>query len=397
MKLNLGEPTCLIHEGSDCELPDRTPSPPVQRGSTVLLKTCADAYDASKVSYGRSGLATHGILRDALCHLEHAEEAFLYPSGLAAITGVLSALLSAGDDVLACDTVYKPTRAYLNGTMTRFGVTTRYFDARADVQTIRSMIRPETKVIVLESPGSLTFEMVDIPAIAALARELGILTVVDNTWSAGVLFKPLDHGVDVSIQSLTKYVCGHSDVFMGLAAVRGRAVELLAKSHYETGWAVSPDDAYMALRGLRTLHTRLRQHGEAALDVAQWLKTRPEVATVMCPALPDDPGHSVWKRDFSGLCGLIGVVLRPVSEAAVTRMVEKLSLFGLGYSWGGYESLVIPSDPQIRLRDRNRDYPGPVLRLHIGLEVVGDLIADLQQALGTLDCEIDPTLGRCEA
>ena len=387
VRSSVEEQTRLIHGDSPCDTLQRTPGPPIQRGSTVLLPSCEAVYDPSKVTYGRVGLSTQRALRDALRDLEHADEAFIYPSGLAAITGTLLALLSAGDEVLVCDTVYNPTRRFLAGTLARLGVRAHYFDPAADAEAVRALITPATRVIFLESPGSLTFEMQDVPAIAAMAKEEGVLTVIDNTWSAGVLFKPLDHGVDVSIQSLTKYVCGHSDVFMGLAAAKGDAVGLLATSNYETGWAVSPDDAYMALRGLRTLHTRLAQHGAAALAVAQWLEKQPEIHSVMCPALPGDPGHAIWKRDFTGMCGLIGAVLQPASENEIARALESLTLFGLGYSWGGFESLAIPSDPQIKARACKLDYPGPLLRLHIGLESADDLIADLRNGLDMLSLE----------
>lgn len=381
------EQTNLIHAGTSLGAMQRTPGPPIQRGSTVLLPSCGALYASDKVSYGRVGLSTQRLLRDALRDLEHADEAFIYPSGLAAITGTLLALLSAGDEVLACDTVYNPTRRFLGGTLARFGVRTRYFDPADNAEQIRAMITPKTRLIFLESPGSLSFEMQDIPAIAAMAKQAGVLTVIDNTWSAGVFFKPLDHGVDVSIQSLTKYVCGHSDVFMGMAAAKGKAVERLANSSYETGWAVSPDDAYMAIRGLRSLHTRLAQHGTTALEIARWLETQPEVHSVLCPALPIDPGHAIWKRDFTGMCGLIGAVLEPVPADAVARMTERLELFGLGFSWGGYESLAIPCDPQLKARTHRVAYPGPLLRLHIGLENVVDLIADLRRGLDTLSLD----------
>jgi cystathionine beta-lyase len=381
---NLEERTRLIHGYAPCENLLRTPGPPIQRGSTVLVSTTDALYDSSLVTYGRGGLATQRALRDALRDLERAEEAFIFPSGLAAITGTLMALASSGDEVLVCDSVYNPTRRFLEGTMARFGVTARYFDPSIEADALAAMVGPATRLIFLEAPGSLTFEMLDVPAIARMARDKGILTVMDNTWAAGVLFKPLDHGVDVSIQSLTKYVCGHSDVFMGLAAARGRAVELLAKSSYETGWAVSPDDAYLALRGMRTLHTRLAQHGDAALKVAQWLAKQPEVERVLCPGLPQSPGHDIWKRDYSGICGLIGAVLKPVTEEACGSVLEGLQLFGLGYSWGGYESLALPCDPQLPSRTCTGKFGGPLLRLHIGLEGVDDLIADLRQGLDRL-------------
>lgn len=375
------EPTRLIHGNArEAALP-RTPAPPVQRGSTVLLPTAKALYDSSHINYGRGGLATHQALRDALAELERAEKAFLFPSGLSAITGTLQALTASGDEILICDSVYNPTRRFLDGTMSRFGVRARYFDPAADVATIAGMITPATRLIYLESPGSLSFEMLDVPTIAQLARSRGLLTMIDNTWSAGVLFKPLEHGVDVSIQALTKYVCGHSDVFMGVAAVRGEAAARLAQTSYEIGWAVSPDDAYLALRGLRTLHARLAHHGASALKVATWLAQQPEVHSVLCPALADCPGHDLWRRDFIGICGLIGVVMKPVPSGAIDAMLDSLQLFGLGYSWGGFESLAIPCDPQLKSRHCSRRYAGPLLRLHIGLESVDDLIADLRQGL----------------
>lgn len=384
IRTTIGEPTRLIHGDTACDPLLRTPGPPIQRGSTVLMPTCAAFQDPTLVNYGRVGLATQRALRDALRDLEHADEAFIYPSGLAAITGTLLALVSAGDEVLACDSVYNPTRRFLGGTLARFGVRARYFDPNADAATIGNLITPSTRVIFLESPGSLTFEMQDVSAIASMARDRNVLTVIDNTWSSGVLFKPLDHSVDVSIQSLTKYVCGHSDTFMGMAAAKGAVVKLLANSSYETGCAVSPDDAYMALRGMRTLHTRLAQHGAGALIVAQWLAQQPEVHSVLCPALPEFPGHEIWKRDYAGICGLMGAVLKPAPEEAVTEMLESLGLFGIGYSWGGFESLIIPGDAQLAARTCSGRFPGPLLRLHVGLECVDDLIADLRQGLDRL-------------
>lgn len=378
------EATRALHTGGATAGPFRTPSPVVQRGSTVLLPTAESLYDTSRTTYGRGGLATHQALCAALADLEHAERAFLYPSGLSAITGVLQALTCAGDHILVSDAVYNPTRRFLEGTMRRFGVSATYFPPTSRPDDIAALIRPETRLVFLESPASLTFEMQDVPAIAAVARARGLLTVIDNTWAAGVLFKPLDHGVDISIQALTKYVCGHSDVFMGSAATNGAAGELLARSSYEIGWAVSPDDAYLALRGLRTLHARLAQHGATALAVARWLQTQPEVDRVLCPALPEDPSHSIWARDFTGLCGLFGVVLRPVPETAVNRLVEGLSLFGLGYSWGGFESLALPSDPQLAARCAPPKLGGPLVRLHVGLESPGDLISDLRLGLDRL-------------
>jgi cystathionine beta-lyase len=378
------ETTRTLHSGGATAGLLKTPSPVVQRGSTVLLPTAQSLYDTSRTTYGRGGLATHQALCQALAELEHAERAFLYPSGLSAITGVLQAVTRAGDHILVSDATYNPTRRFLEGTMRRFGVTATYYAPTSEPDELAELIRPDTRLIFLETPASLTFEMQDVPAIAALARARGLLTVIDNTWAAGVLFKPLDHGVDVSIQALTKYVCGHSDVFMGSAATNGDAGELLARSSYEIGWAVSPDDAYLALRGLRTLHSRLSHHGASALEVARWLQAQPEVDRVLCPALPEDPGHALWARDFNGLCGLFGIVLRPVPDAAVNRLVEGLSLFGLGYSWGGFESLALPSDPQLAARCAPPQLGGPLVRLHVGLESPADLISDLRRGLDRL-------------
>jgi cystathionine beta-lyase len=345
-----------------------------------LLANSSHFAAASAPTYGRGGLATHSALRAALCKLEHAEDVQLYPSGLAALTGAIQALTGAGDEVLAVDTIYNPTRRFLSGTMARFGVATRYFPPSATAEDISELITPATRLIVLESPGSLTFDMQDVPAIAALARSLGVLTLIDNTYAAGVLFKPLDHHVDVSVQSLTKYVCGHSDVFMGMAATRGHATTALATSAHEIGWAVSPDDAYLALRGLRTLHARLALHGTSMLTVADWLALQPEVTGLLCPALPNDPGHALWSRDFSGACGLLSLTVDGDSRA-VDALLDALQLFGLGYSWGGFESLIIPCDGQLVKRAHPVHRTGQMLRLHIGLEHPLDLIADLRRGL----------------
>lgn len=382
---DLNETTRMVHGGACEDGLVRTPGPPIQRGSTILLKHSRHIYDKSLVTYGRGGLATQATLRSALEDLEHADQVQLYPSGLAAITGTIQALTRSGDEVLVSDSVYNPTRRFLEGTMRRFGVTARYFRPGADASAVAALITPATRLIYLESPGSLTLDVQDVPAIAAMARARGVLTAIDNTYAAGVLFKPLDHGVDVSIQSLTKYVCGHSDVFMGMAAARGEAAAKLAESSHEMGWAVSPDDSYMALRGLRTLHMRLAQHGAATLRIATWLNEQPEIGRVLCPALPSDPNHALWSRDFIGLCGLISIVLDGASDAAVGEMLDSLKLFGLGYSWGGFESLVIPCDPQLATRRFPVVKSGPMLRLHVGLEDPDDLIRDLRQALDRLE------------
>lgn len=374
------EPTRLIHGPHAAGPLLRTPAPSIQRGSTVLLADSGQFSGSATPTYGRGGLSTQTALRAALCDLEQAEDAQLYPSGLAALTGAIQALVKAGDDMLVVDSVYGPTRRFLAGTMARFGVTTRYFPSTATAQDVAAMIGSATRLIVLESPGSLTLDMQDVPGIAAIARAAGVLTLIDNTYAAGVLFKPLEHGVDVSVQSLTKYVCGHSDVFMGMAAARGESAQLLTQSAREVGWAVSPDDAYLALRGLRTLHPRLALHGSNMLCVAEWLRQQPEISDILCPALPGDPGHALWSRDFSGACGLLSVVLGG-DAGALNAMLDTLELFGLGYSWGGFESLAIPCDAQLASRRFPVERAGPLLRLHVGLEHPQDLIADLRRGL----------------
>lgn len=380
----LRDATRLIHSGESGFGPPaaRTVAPPVQRGSTVLLPDAAALYDTSRPTYGMNSLAVHDALIEGLRALEHASHVELYTSGLSALTGAIMAVVSAGDEVLAVDSVYGPTRRFCDGVLRRFGVSTRYLPANVDKAAVQSALSDRTRLIILESPGSLTFELQDIPAIAAAARERGVLTAVDNTWAAGLLFRPLDHGVDLSIQALTKYVCGHSDVFMGSVATTDPVVGArLNAFSQDMGASVSPDDAFQALRGLRTLDVRLKRHGESGVEVARWLEGRAEVARVLHPALESHPDHGLWRRDFSGACGLFGVVLQRASEAKVHTVLNRLKLFGLGFSWGGYESLAIHCDPQIKRTASPRQGEGPLLRLHVGLEDPADLVADLEQAL----------------
>lgn len=386
--LDAAESTRMIHVGEPGSPLANTPLPPVQRASTVLLSDsgCFGGKPPAGPTYGRGGLTTQARLRMMLADLEHAEDVQLHQSGLAAVTATIQALTSAGDEILLVDSVYNPTRRFIEGTMRRFGVTARYFPPTAGANEIAAMIGSRTRLIVLESPGSLTLDMQDVGAIAAAARARGVRTMIDNTYAAGVFFKPLDHGVDVSVQSLTKYVCGHSDVFMGMAASRGETSAILARASMEAGCAVSPDDAYLAVRGLKTLHARLGLHGEAALTVARWLASRPEVSDVLCPALPGAPGHELWSRDFTGTCGLVSMVLNATVQTA-GAMLDRLSLFGLGYSWGGFESLAILCDGQLAARSHPTGLTGPLIRLHVGLENVDDLIADLDTSFGVVRAE----------
>lgn len=377
----MDEETRLIRAGHVDKLPAQTVSPPIQRGSTVLLPNAKALYDGT-LGYGRAGLSAQFALMDALCELEEAREVQLYPSGLAAMTAAIMAVLKAGDHLLVVDSVYRPVRYFCDKVLRRFGVTVDYYDPNLDAEGLLTLANPATRLIVLESPGSLSFEMQDVPGIAAAARAQGVLTLLDNTWGAGRLFKPLAHGADISVQALTKYVCGHSDVFMGSAAVNDpRLAAAMKASIQDHGWSVSGEDAYQALRGLRTLATRLDRHGDSGLTVARWLADQPEVARVLHPALPGAPGHEIWKRDYSGACGLFGFVLQPGPPAKVEAFLDALELFGLGFSWGGFESLAISCDHQLKMRSLSPDYGGPLMRLHVGLENTADLIADLRQAL----------------
>jgi cystathionine beta-lyase len=368
--------------GGERKLP-KTVGPAIQKGSTVLLPDAASLYDeAGTITYGRQGLSAQMALADALAEMEGAAGVSLYPSGLAALTGAVLALLKAGDEVLVTDAVYKPSRRFCDKFLKRYGIGVRYFDPRRAPEDLIASASPSTRLILMESPGSLSFEMQDVGRVADLARARGILTAADNTWAAGYLFKPLAHGVDLSIQALTKYVGGHSDVFMGAVAAKDRKLaHTLSEGVIHLGWSVSGEDAYQMLRGLRTLPTRLARHEAGGLAVARWLSGRPEVAHVLHPALPGAPDHELWKRDYAGACGLFGFSLQPAPEAAVDAFLDALTLFGLGFSWGGFESLAIACDHQLVIRDVKRDYGGPLIRLHIGLEHPDDLIADLERGL----------------
>jgi cystathionine beta-lyase len=361
----------------------KTVGPPIQKGSTVLLPNAAALYDDDAfLTYGRAGLAAHDALKCALAEMEAAQGVCLYPSGLAAVTGAALAVLKTGDEVLAADNIYKPSRRFCDNVLKRYGVDVRYFDPRLSPDALIALAGESTRLIMMESPGSHTFEMMDIAAVAKLARARDILTLTDNTWGAGYLFKPLDHGVDISVQALTKYVGGHSDVFMGSAATTDPALlRQLEDGVHNLGWAVAAEDAYQMLRGLRTLPARLKAQGDAALEIATWLAKQPEVAKIIHPALPGSPDHAFWARDYTGACGLFGFVLKAGPPAAADAFLDALELFGLGFSWGGFESLAIVSDPQLGKRKFAPSYEGPLMRLHIGLETQEDLVADLRRGL----------------
>ncbi len=383
--------TRLVHTRG-ARLSPPTVNPPVERASTVLMADADGLYNG-KPSYGRMGLAVHRELEAALCTLEGANHARLAANGLQACALAIAAVVSPGGHLLFTDCAYGPTARFCERRLPKMGVTAERFDPRIGGQ-ISGLIRPDTHAIFVESPGSLTFEVSDLPAIAAAARARGVPVICDNTWSAGFFHKPLLCGADISVQALTKYVCGHSDVFGGAVMTRDKDLaERLEAASEDWGISLSPDDAYTALRGLRTLPARLRAHEAAALELAHWLAARPEVAEVRHPALPSHPDHEIWRRDFSGSSGLFGVVLEPVDKAALSRFLAALQLFGLGFSWGGYESLVIPCDQQLTRRKAcwTRAKRGPLLRLHVGLEAPADLEADLDAAFTALRGEGCPS------
>lgn len=365
----------------------RPVSPPIERASTMLSDRVADMRNESLGPlYGLDGTSAARELRAAVADLEGATNAWLTPSGLSAVTVPLLALTRPGDEVLTTDAAYGPTRRFLTRHLGRRGVAARFHAATATTSDILSMLTERTRVLLLESPGSLTFEMLDATALAAACRERGVLTVMDNTWAAGLAFRPLAHGVDVSVQALTKYAAGHSDLLMGAIALNDPELNrTICETIEDMGWHVSPDDAWLALRGLRTLPLRYEQQARSALMVAEWLAARPEVATVLYPALPGSMGHDLWSRDYTGAAALLGVVLEGGGTAQAHRLLDALTLFGLGYSWGGFESLATYETPQLAFRQTHPDLPGPLLRLHIGLEDPADLIADLEQAFATLE------------
>ncbi len=359
---------------------------PVWRASTILFERLAD-LDAAIAApdrglfYGRRGTPTAWALEDALTGLEpDAAGTKLFPSGVAAIATALLAVVKAGDHVLITDSAYEPTRLFADHMLKRLGVATSYFDPLVGAG-ITDLIRPETSAILLESPGSLTFEIQDVPAIAAIARARGIVTIVDNTWATPLRLQPLALGCDIAIQSLTKYVAGHSDVMMGSASATAALWPRLKAATYRLGQMVSADDAALVLRGLRTLAVRLDRHEASAMTVARWLEGHPAVARVLHPALPAHPGHGLWRRDFAGATGLFSFLLNQGERRHLAALVDDLAHFGIGFSWGGFESLILPVDLAGTRSLPQSAEPGPIVRLSIGLEDPADLIADLSAGL----------------
>jgi cystathionine beta-lyase len=371
--------TKLGHLGRDPALYRGFVNPPAYRGSTVIFPTFASLVaDDQEFSYGRICTPTVKELQESLAELEGGDACFLSSSGLSAITAVLLAFVEAGDHLLVTDSVYKPTRRYCNEVLKRLGVETTYFDPMIGAG-IAELIRPNTKLVFTESPGSQTFEVQDIPAIADAAHKAGALVAMDNTWATPLLFKPFDHGVNVSVHAATKYIVGHADAMLGAVIAKGdRCVEALAAIHDAGGMCPGPEDVYLGLRGMRTMGVRLERHQASAIALAEWFAERPEVERVLHPAFPDCPGHELWKRDFLGSSGLFSVVLKPMSKQALAAMVDDMELFGMGYSWGGYESLILPFDPRAYRSATTWDAKGPSLRIHSGLEDLDDLKADLE-------------------
>ena len=359
---------------------------PVWRASTHLydsvddLKNGLSSNEDGRFFYGRRGSPTQWSLADALTELEPgAAGTMLYPSGVAAISCALLAVLKPGDEVLMTDNSYDPSRSFADAFLKRMGITARYYNPLAS-DDIAKLFGENTKAILLESPGSLTFEVQDVAAICAAARSADIVSLLDNTWATSLYFPALENGVDIAITAATKYIVGHSDVMMGAATTHEKYWARLRRTAQQLGQVVSPDDAYLASRGLRTMHVRLKQHEQSALKIAHWLKGRPEVGAVLHPALPECPGHENWKRDFKGSSGLFSFQLENADDVSRARFIDSLGLFGIGYSWGGFESLALPVDPGKYRTATDWTMGGALVRLNIGLEDVDDLIADLAKA-----------------
>ncbi len=359
-------------------------NPPVFHGSTVLSATTEDFLKhTGRYVYGRRGNPTSEALETALNEISGAAGTVLTPSGLAAVTTALLSVVKPGDHILMTDSVYKPTRHFCDVFLKRMGVETTYYDPLIGAG-IAVLLKPNTSVVFVESPGSQTMEIQDIPAIAAEAHKVGAAVMIDNTWATPLLFRAFEHGCDFDIQAATKYIVGHSDVMIGTVSANPTWWPKLKATHGDLGLCVGPDDIYLALRGLRTMGVRLKQHQENAKIVAEWLQARPEIERVLYPALPSDPGHALWKRDFLGASGLFSMVFKPVSNAAFARMVDGLEFFGIGASWGGFESLALPFDASSYRSATTWKVDGPTLRLHIGLEDPKDLIEDLARGFERL-------------
>ena len=380
--------TRLTSTGRDPQRQHGIVNPPVYRASTVLFPDLdslerASATPFEGVYYGRMGTPTTMAFEQAVAELEGADRAIAVSSGLAAIAVSLLAFVEHGDHVLVADNVYGPTRHFCDNFLQQMGVHTTYYDPLVGAD-IKYLMDTRTRVVFMESPGSLTFEVQDVPAIAREARAQGVLTVLDNTWATPLYFPAFAHGVDISLHAATKYLTGHADAMLGVINTREAYFHELKRTAVTLGNCPGSEEANLGLRGLRTLDVRLERHGRSALQIAEWLQGQPQVRRVLHPALPDDPGHALWQRDFEGTTGLFSFILEPVSRQQLAAMLDGLEHYGMGYSWGGYESLILPVDPPSLRTATQWQEAGQVIRLHAGLEDPGDLIADLAAGLERL-------------
>ena len=379
--------TRLVTAGRDTQAQKGFVNPPVVHGSTVLYPSAEDLRaHRGEFQYGRHGTPTTKALQEVLMALEgpRCTGVGLAPSGLAAISTALLAVAKAGDHILVCDNVYRPSRNFCNGILARYGVETTYFDPLIGSGR-EKLFKPNTRAVLVEAPGSQSLEMPDIPAIAAVAHAHGALVIDDNTWATPLYHRSLDQGVDISMQAATKYIGGHSDIMFGTISANAGAWPIIAEAIRLLGVCAGPDDVFLALRGMRTLSVRLAQHYRSGLEIARWLERRAEVIRVLHPALEGDPGHTIWKRDFTGASGLFSIVLKPKPQAAVDAMLDSLKLFGMGFSWGGFESLAVPFNCSEYRTATQWEPGGPTLRLHIGLEGVDDLKADLERGFAAFN------------
>ena len=386
------EDTKIVHKGRDPDSNFGIINPPVYHASTIAWGSVAEMkrrrenrWEPGVYTYGRHGTPTHEALEEAYAAVSGGFRSVAVSSGLAAINAAMLAYLKQGDHVLMVDCVYGPARNFCDNVVGRFGVETTYFDPAIGAG-IKDLIRPNTKIVYVEAPGSLTFEMQDIPAIAAEAHKAGCVVMMDDTWSAGIYFKPFEHGVDVCAMAATKYIVGHSDVMMGLITTTEEQWKTVRPSASMLGCNSGPDDIYLALRGFRTIKVRLERHQETGIALARWLQARPEVDRVLHPALPTHPGHDIWKRDFTGASGLFSFVLKDeFPEERINALLDGMKLFAMGASWGGFESLILPSDPSHGRTAKKWVGPGQLIRIHAGLEDASDLIEDLDAGFGRLN------------
>jgi cysteine-S-conjugate beta-lyase len=379
--------TQIVRAGRSKALTGPVVNPPVWRASTILYDDIASLKAGTQTNadgnffYGRRGTPTQWSLAEALTELEPgAHGTMLYPSGVAAIAAALLSVLKPGDHLLMVDSAYDPTRSLCGGFLKRFGIETSYYDPMIGGK-INALVQDNTRAIFMESPGSLTFEVQDVRAIVSVAKARGITSLIDNTWATSLFFQPLSIGVDISVIAATKYIVGHSDVMVGAVTTNAKSWAALRQTSQQLGQLLSPDDAYLTTRGLRTLDVRMARHQSSALEIARWLETQPEVDSVLHPALPSCPGHDIWQRDFGGSSGLFSFILKKGGDPERAIMIDALSLFGIGYSWGGYESLALPVDPEKYRSVTSWEAVGKTVRLQIGLEHPADLIADLRRGL----------------